>query len=267
MRVTYSACPHEPKCEYGHKGECITRQAKDRKRVKTVVHTGEVPHLWFHKVQPRAKNAGGNLYFEGDTIFSYGSHFPIARHVSSGKKNAVLFTEKGYSIATSGHKSAVRSSLPEGTTVFHVEEVIIDGWNKSTAHKTNLASFIDRVARHLVTAARARVSYTKEYEHGAAVKLREEAREYAKFFKLPLPKIAPIPKLNGAGLAKIKAQEAKKSAEKAVAEKLRKAELAKQEAELVAKKWRAGEEGYRRFYNSPVALRVTKDRTELETSF
>src|SRR6267154_4925390 len=103
----------------------VISEAKTRKRKKTVFDTGEIPHLWAHKVQENARNAHGNLYFDGETIYSYGSHFPIARHVVNNptKKNpkpAVLFTTPSYSVTTSGHISAVRSAIPKDVPVFHV---------------------------------------------------------------------------------------------------------------------------------------------------
>ena len=254
MRVTYAPCQHEPKHEYQQRGECVARTAQSRKRVKRVVSSGQVPHLWFHKVQSTAKNSNGSLYFDGPTIFSYGSHFPIARHVQSGKKSAVLFTEKDYSVTTSGHKSAVRSAIPEGTTVFHVPEVFESDRYASNDHARNLASYVERVADHLAKCARARQSYSKEWEHGRAVALREEAREYAKFFRLKLLKIAPIPALDSEEMDAIKAKEAAKSAEKAAQERIRKAELAKQEAEK-AERWRNGE-NVGHLYNVPVMLRI-----------
>ena len=253
-RVTYAPCQHEPKHEYRQRGECVAQTAQARKRIKRVVNSGQIGHLWFHKVQDSAKNSNGSFYFNGDTVFSYGSHFPIARHVQSRKKSAVLFTTKDYSVTTSGHKSAVRSAITDGTTVFHVPHVFADDRYASNDHPSNLGNYVERIADHLAKCARARQSYSKEWEHGQAVALREEAREYAKFFRLKLPKIAPIPALDSEGLAKIRACEAAKSAEKAAQEKARKAERAKQEAEL-ADRWREGKyDGY--LYNSPVMLRL-----------
>src|SRR5205807_8092971 len=52
----------------------LQSDAKTRKRPRHVFPTGEIPHLWAHKVQPDARNADGNLYFGGDTIYSYGEH-------------------------------------------------------------------------------------------------------------------------------------------------------------------------------------------------
>jgi hypothetical protein len=210
--------------------------------------------LWFHQTQDGAKNANGSLFFDGLTIFSYGTHFPIARHVQSGKRSAVLFTTASYSITTSSHCSAVRSAIPQGTLVFDVPEVFQDERYASNSHTTNLNSYIERVANHLAKSARARQSYSKEWEHGQAIALRVEAREYAKFFRLKLPAIPKIPALDSAAMADIKAREAAKSAEKVVAERIRKAEQAKRGAEL-ADKWRTGE--HREcLYNSPVMLRI-----------
>ena len=56
--------------------------------------------------------SGNNFYFDGDTIYSYGSHFPIARHVETKRGRAVLFTTRDYSVTTSGHKWTVLAALP-----------------------------------------------------------------------------------------------------------------------------------------------------------
>lgn len=103
----------------------VLARAKERKRKKTVFETGEIPHLWAHRVQESARNAQGNLYFEGDVIYSYGSHFPIAKHVldnptKRNPKPAVLLTTRTYSVTTSGHVSAVRCAIPASIPVFRV---------------------------------------------------------------------------------------------------------------------------------------------------
>ena len=64
----------------------------------------ECAHLWANKSRTSAK--GSHFYFEGDTIYSYGSHFPIARHYNG----VVLFTSKGHSVTTARHKSVTRSA-------------------------------------------------------------------------------------------------------------------------------------------------------------
>src|ERR1035437_2858663 len=88
------------------------------KRKKHVFDTGEIPHLWAHRTQEEARNRQGNLYFADDTIYSYGSHFPIARPVTNeAGERAVLLTTATYSVTTSSHCSAVRSAIPSGNIV------------------------------------------------------------------------------------------------------------------------------------------------------
>jgi hypothetical protein len=271
---SYGACPHDPIHTWKERGECIRQSAKERKRVRHVFSSGEIPHLWFHKTQDSAKNSNGSFFFENDTIYSYGSHFPIARHVQSqsGKRSAVLFTTKTYSISTSSHCSAVRTAIPEGTQVFNVPHVFTEGRYiseeqgryASNEHANNLKDYADRVSTALAKCVRARQSYSKQSEHRLAIELREEAREYAKFFRLPMPKIAPIPPLDSKQLAAIKKREALASAKKAEKTRLENIEQAKRDAEL-AEKWRRNEySGYLR--NSPVMLRLTPDKTEVETT-
>ncbi len=52
------------------------------KRQRHVFPNREIPHLWAHKTQDEGRNGTGSFYFTGATIYSYGSHFPIATHVT-----------------------------------------------------------------------------------------------------------------------------------------------------------------------------------------
>lgn len=76
----------------------------------------QVAHLWASG--SKASGKGSNFYFEGDTIFSYGSHFPIARRITEG---FYLITEKGYSNSTSRHISYTRGAIPSFAKLFSVE--------------------------------------------------------------------------------------------------------------------------------------------------
>jgi hypothetical protein len=222
-----------------------------------VVDYGEIPHLWFHKVQHDARDSTGNFYFEGDTIYSYGSHFPIAKHVSNGKRNAVLFTTEPYSVTTSGHISATRYAIPSDVQVFNVPEVEL-GISKAEhkhQHSQNLQSYAKRIEAEILIAARARSSWRKESAYKSAVDFRAEALAYARFFGLPAPKIAPIPKLDSKGLAAIKAKESRKAAEKSEQTKRERAEALARQAERI-ERWRAGEDAGGFFYDVPTMLRI-----------
>lgn len=54
------------------------------------------------------KGNGSNMFIEGDVIYSYGFHFPIARRLNY---NTVLYTSKGYSNSTAKHKNHVLGAL------------------------------------------------------------------------------------------------------------------------------------------------------------
>jgi hypothetical protein len=79
----------------------------------------QIAHLWMNKKQDHARDSRESFYFRGDTIYSYGSHFPIARHVRNSRgEDAVLMTTDTYSNTTAKHISMVRSALHG--TVIHV---------------------------------------------------------------------------------------------------------------------------------------------------
>jgi len=237
------------------------------KRKKHVFDTGEIPHLWAHRTQEEARNRQGNLYFIGDTIYSYGSHFPIARHVvSEAGERAVLLTTATYSVTTSSHCSAVRSAIPSGTRIFHVPIVCHGRYNGSELttndHAGNLADYAERIEKHVITSARARSSYAKEWNHERAVRLRDEAFAYSAFFGLPVPSIPEVPELDSEALTAIRKREAKRAAEKAEQTKRDRAEAIVRQQELITK-WRAGQHSGC-LYDVPAMLRIVGD--EVQTS-
>jgi hypothetical protein len=191
-----------------------------KKRKKYVYDTGEIPHLWAHRTQEEARNRQSNLYFTGDTIYSYGSHFPIARYVTNDAgERAVLLTTATYSVTTSSHCSAVRFAIPSGIPIFHVPNVCHGRYSGSELaaddHAGNLADYTERIEQHIVTSARARSSYAKEWNHEHAVRLRDEAIACCAFFGLSVPNIHEVPELDSEALSAIRKREAKRASEKA----------------------------------------------------
>jgi len=59
-------------------------------RTRNVYPSDMVAHLWANKSQDSARESGGRFYFVGDTIYSYGAHFPSPRHFTHQGKAAVL---------------------------------------------------------------------------------------------------------------------------------------------------------------------------------
>jgi hypothetical protein len=252
-----------------------SKQGKDAmanatKRIRKVYPTDEVPRLWYHKTQDEARNAGRNLYFENETIYSYGGHFPIARHVTnSGRKSAVLFTTRTYSVTTAKHLGLVRRAIPESAVVFNVPSVL-GAWGSEQNHTANLSHFVTESKNALDKAGRARIS--GNYDLASAFGLRDSAKAYAKFFRVPCPKFDFLPK--GKELAALKAKIAERAARhnaKMAAEQER-AEVRRAEQDRIARLefaeqaelWKAGNPDVRLPYVSDVdtLLRIKGDQVE-----
>jgi hypothetical protein len=127
----------------------------------------QVAHLWANKSRSEAR--GSHFYFTGDTIYSYGSHFPIARHY----KGVVLMTTRGYSSSTARHIRYVRSASHHLTT-FHV----IDPSENPT--RRDVQVYADRIKQMALTVARKR---DKAFMMGQLEELVNEANQFCEHFK------------------------------------------------------------------------------------
>lgn len=152
--------------------------------MKKVVTADMVAHLWAHRTQDEARNAGGNFYFRQSTIYSYGSHFPIARFVM-GKDHheVVLFTTRTYSNTTSKHLYMVRSAIRHLANV--IECTNVDASNKPE-HIENLRLIREDFDTILKKATTARTR-TDNYLGQAETLIRHHTR-YREAFGLSLDK-------------------------------------------------------------------------------
>jgi hypothetical protein len=114
------------------------------KRIKKVFNSfSEITHLWAHQSQEEARC--GNGFFDGEIIYSYGRHFPIARIYTDEKGNkTVFFTTRDYSNTTSKHKhytSGACSHLPK----LYMQNVIqydVTFGKMDLLHKKNISDII-----------------------------------------------------------------------------------------------------------------------------
>lgn len=216
-------------------------------RTRTVHPADMVAHLWAHKSQDFARNPGHNFYFHGDTIYSYGSHFPIARHVTRKGNRAVLFTTRSYSSTTAGHKCMVEGACRH-LTVFHVADV------NSTEHRNQFAEY--RAAYMALVGKYAKARQRKPDILADLRGLVSEANRYAEFFGLR-PRLTLPDDLTGM-IAECQAIEKREKARK-------QREEAKQAREALERvqKWVDGVSDYCPSYG-PIRLRVKGD--ELQTT-
>lgn len=119
---------------YGqHSNHGFTRRLASPKRERGVIRAftdyDECARVWAMQGQGEGRCHGGRMYFAGEVIYSYGSHFPMARFVegASGVKG-VLVNSDTWGPTTSKHQHAVRSALSErrGDVVqFYVPNVVL----------------------------------------------------------------------------------------------------------------------------------------------
>jgi hypothetical protein len=137
----------------------------------------QVAHLWANRIQDEATNTGRSFYFRNDTIFSYGSHFPIAKHIQGANGNDfVLFTERGYSNTTSKHIAITRSACSHKDIVYC--------YNPEAGHNVNFDHWLKRIEAEADKLARARKPemYLNNIEHIASV-----VKKYSEYLGAAIP--------------------------------------------------------------------------------
>lgn len=147
----------------------------------------QVAHNWAHQTGKARNNR--QVFYDGPTIYSFGRHFPIARYLDP---KTVLFTSKGYSQSTSGHKFLVERAIPPNVTVFKVNNVEA----RCTAqHLENYEVLIKAATVALDAAGRARTRSSHFVDTATA--LVNDANRYARRFRLGVKRVT-LKRLNGA---------------------------------------------------------------------
>lgn len=81
-----------------------------------IVHSPDmVAHLFANRSQDTARTSSQNFYFNGPSLFSYGSHFVIAHWLETGAGAVLLWNSDSYSISTSRHQGYARNALTRYT--------------------------------------------------------------------------------------------------------------------------------------------------------
>lgn len=233
-------------------------------RTRNVYPTREIPHLWAHQTQQAARNQGGNFYFDGPTIYSYGSHFPIATHITHKGKAAILVTTRSYSVTTSKQIHLVRSSIPDDVPKFYVYNI--------ATHITPVANLDNQLVYFKSTVVDARKALSEAKNKPQRAKAYRslqytiyKANAFCKFFgssvryKLPVNH-AELEQLASVYEESIQARRDKKDETARIQRERRAAEFAAKMPELVDR-WRKGEY-ISESYQFPTILRIKEDIVE-----
>ena len=80
--------------------------------MKKVFDNASLVATFVSRTQSEGRNSTGSIFFDGNIIYSYGRHFPIAKIVG----NTILITTRSWSVTTARHVSMVHSAA-YGTTL------------------------------------------------------------------------------------------------------------------------------------------------------
>jgi hypothetical protein len=110
--------------------------------MRTKFSNSELTHVWANQTQTHGK--GSNMFFEYDSIYSYGYHFKLAQHITNkdGKK-CVFFNDRHYSNSTSKQQTLVWRSIPANVEFYKVQSFFNDIETSTTAHLENLKSYLE----------------------------------------------------------------------------------------------------------------------------
>lgn len=149
--------------------------------MKTVFSNGMVAHVWAQQDQCEGKNSDRTFFFENETIYSFGYHFPIAKFLD---KKTVLFTSRTYSNATGGHQHTARQAVHDNVDLIFADNIDIELDSKHL-HKQNV-SIMEKEINDLLGRATRAVKNAK-WLKDAAIKKIGNREKYSMFFKLYLP--------------------------------------------------------------------------------
>jgi len=127
--------------------------------MKTQFNNPELTHIWANQQQAQGK--GSSMFFEDESIYSYGYHFKIAQIVEHNNKKAVLFNNKTYSNTTNKHQSLVKRAIPSQYPVFNVNS-FPDTMPLTMMHSNNLISYLnnaEETQQKLVKATKSKEAY------------------------------------------------------------------------------------------------------------
>lgn len=214
------------------------------------VHTPQnVAHLFANQIQSEARTQTNNFYFINDKIYSYGSHFVIARHF----KGVLLFTERGYSNTTRKHINHVYNASNHINKIFCAYP--------SGSHEQNFNYWIDEAEKNIDKLKRANkpIIYLTELD-----RIKDKAQKYAELMNVPINEhLASILAITDKEEAK--EYESKRQA-RIKAEKERKEKELKNRHAKELKEWRNFEKQSLYFRDGFDYLRFNKEKQRFETS-
>lgn len=190
--------------------------------MKKVNSPQDTAHLFALQQQQEAYTPSRNLYYYGTSIYSYGSHFCIAKFIDS---KTLLFTERGYSNTTAKHISVVSYATS------HINKIFCS--NPNASHIDNFNFWLNNAEQ---LADKLKRANKPEIYISQLQQIENKAIKYANYFNIAIPETLQSV-LKVTTKTEILAYMENK-AELIKAEKLAKEKQLKKEHQTNLKKWR-----------------------------
>ncbi len=112
------------------------------KRLKRVFNTSDqVIHLWANQSQSDARCT--NVFFDRETVYSYGYHYVLGRLVEYNGATVALINDRGYSVTTAKH---INQAL---YATAHLITLRVEGLSISDEPKAKINEALERSEREL----------------------------------------------------------------------------------------------------------------------
>ena len=209
-------------------------------------------HAWANQLQDHGRTE--NMFFEYDTIYSYGKHYIIGKQVAANNNQRVVFINtNGYSNTTAKQTNHVFRAIPDGIEVFNVPFKYSDSF-----HIEGLPLTIEVMIKDVATLINKQISAKSSFYYFIDAKNKyEQIESICNLFELQIPK-----KPENWEAAQIKYEYLKETVKERENAKQQKQILKDQE---LLQKW-LNHEYNGQLYNIPVYLRISKDGKLIETT-
>jgi hypothetical protein len=224
---------------------------------KVLENHNQVAHYWAAQAQPEGR--ANNMFFSGDTLYSYGTHYAIARiYKREDGARLALFNARGYSVSTAKHTSIARRAVSHITSMTAVDHA--PAFHGVPDHAANINYFINEGIRAVMAARRAK---RNAIMHADDRDTWENCfKQYTAFFNVDTANVPAFPSFEAGELATFKE---KRAIYDALEDKRQEARKAAHMAAALDKfdAWKAGEDvSTSQLYAFPGALRIKGDRVE-----
>lgn len=140
------------------------------------MNNSKLAHNWANKIKENGK--GSSMFYYGDTIYSYGYHFKIAKFVTINDHEFIAFNSNSYSNSTSKHQNHVRYSIPSNYDVIKCPNLDFGYYG----NLENIKYYINNINEYLSKSKKA--NKYKEFQLNQSQNYLDNFIKYIRLFKI-----------------------------------------------------------------------------------